>query len=351
MLLAGGPPVVQVHPSLHCNLRCVHCYTSSGPQLRGQLPIVTLRGVLDDAWALGYRQLAVSGGEPLLYDHLTALLDHARSLGMFTTVTTNGMLISEERWAPLAPLVDLLAISIDGIGDDHDHIRGQPGAFAKTIANLPTVRASGCDFGFIFTLTQFNVDSLEAIVTLAKTHGARSVQIHPLTLDGRARVHMGDARPDQLELLVALAEAERLGQVHGVRVHVDALTMQQITSCPEELLPPRPVTRLTEVCPVLTIGADGNVTPLTHDISRSFRLGSVLDERLATLADIWVSRGRAEALAAVCERTWHELVTRKRDTLHATYWFDEVAARSHALVHLNQNRMPAEASMPKCERS
>lgn len=351
MLLAGGTPVVQVHPSLHCNLRCQHCYTSSGPQLRGQLSIATLRGVLDDAWALGYRQLAVSGGEPLLYDHLTALLAHARSLGMFTTVTTNGMLITEERWAPLAPLVDLLAISIDGIGDDHDRIRGQRGAYAKTIANLPTLRASGCDFAFIFTLTQFNVDSVEAIVRLAKTHGARSVQIHPLTLDGRARVYMADARPDHQELLVALAEGERLGEVHGVRVHVDALSMEQIARCREDLVPARPVTRLVQVCPVLTIGADGNVTPLTHDISRSFRLGSVLDERLATLAEIWVSRGRADALGAVCERTWTELVTRKRDAVYASYWFDEVAARSHGVVHLNQNRMPAEASMPKCDRS
>jgi Fe-coproporphyrin III synthase len=332
MLLAGGPPVIQVHPSLHCNLRCHHCYTSSGPQLRGELPIDCLRVVLDDAWALGYRQLAVSGGEPLLYEHLGALLAHARSLGMFTTVTTNGMLATEKRWAPLAPLVDLLAISIDGIGDDHDQIRGQHGAFAKTIANLPAIRASGCDFGFIFTLTQYNVDSLDAVVALANSHGASSVQIHPLTLEGRARVRMADARPDQLELLAALAEAQRLGGRHDVRIHVDALTMEQIATCRDELVPPRPITCLTQICPVLTIGADGTVTPLTHDVSRTFRLGSVLEDRLAILAPAWLARGRADALGEVCERTWDELVTRHHDPLHASYWFDEVAARSHALV-------------------
>lgn len=327
MLLAGGPPVLQVHPSLHCNLSCEHCYTESGPKVYGELEIGLLRDVLDDAWQLGYRQLAVSGGEPLLYSELHALLEHAKELGMITSVTTNGMLATPARWLPLAPLVDVTAISIDGVEADHDRIRGMRGAFAKTVANLSTIRASGCAFGFIFTLTQYNVDTLEAVVELAKAHGASSVQIHPLTLEGRAKTSMGDARPDQLELLAALVEAKRVGELHGIGVHVDALTWDQIAAHRNQLVPARPVTSMTQACPVLTIGANGSVTPLTHDISHAFRLGSVLDKRLATLASAWLKRGTAAALGIVCERTWNELVTAR--PVHATYWYDEVAARSH----------------------
>ncbi|HEY5945485.1 MAG TPA: radical SAM protein [Kofleriaceae bacterium] len=322
-----------MHPSLHCNLACEHCYTSSGPKVRGELPIELLRSAIDDAWTLGYRQLAVSGGEPLLYRDLQALLVHAKARGMVTTVTTNGMLATEDRWAPISPLVDVLAVSIDGVESDHDRVRGQRGAFAKTVANLPTIRASGSSFGFIFTLTQYNVDSLEAIVTLAKMHGARSVQIHPLTLEGRARHQMGDARPDEVELFAALVEAQRLGDLHGIRVHVDALTLDQIAAYRDDLVPSRPITCITHVCPVLTIGADGSVTPLTHDISPAFGLGSLFDNRLGSLASSWLARGRAETLGAVCERTWNELVTAR--TVHASYWYDEVAARSHALLPLS----------------
>jgi MoaA/NifB/PqqE/SkfB family radical SAM enzyme len=324
--------VLQVHPSLHCNLSCEHCYTESGPKLRGELAIELMRDVLDDAWQLGYRQLAVSGGEPLLYSELRALLEHAKQLGMVTSVTTNGMLATPSRWSTLAPLVDVAAVSIDGVEADHDRIRGLHGAFAKTVANLPTIRASGCAFGFIFTLTQYNVDSLEAVVELARAHGASSVQIHPLTLEGRARSTMGDARPDQLELLAALVEAKRVGELHGIRVHVDALTLEQIAAHRDELVPARPVTAMTQICPVLTIGANGAVTPLTHDISPAFRLGSVHEERLATLATSWLMRGRAAALRAVCERTWNELVTAR--PVHASYWYDEVAARSQPLPHV-----------------
>ena len=107
------------------------------------------------------------------------------------------------RWEPLAELVDVLAISIDGTPAEHDEIRRRDGALARTIANLDTVRASGVPFGFVFTLTQYNVDSLEFVVRLAAAEGARSVQVHPLRLSGRAAALMNGARPDEIELVAA----------------------------------------------------------------------------------------------------------------------------------------------------
>ena len=91
----GVRPVLQVHPSEFCNLACAHCYSSSGPSARGELDPALLRRCLDDARALGYRDLAVSGGEPLLYRGLADLLKQARDLGMHTAVTTNGMPLTD----------------------------------------------------------------------------------------------------------------------------------------------------------------------------------------------------------------------------------------------------------------
>jgi Fe-coproporphyrin III synthase len=322
--------VIQVHPSRHCNLACEHCYTSSGPKVRGELSIEMLRGVLEDAAALGYRQLAVSGGEPLLYSSLRDLLAAARLHGMLATLTTNGMLVTRERWSELAPLVDLVAVSIDGVEADHDRIRGQPGAFARTIANLPVIRASGVAFGFIFTLTQHNADSLERLVELAAAHGARSVQVHPLTLHGRARELMPGERPDELELLAAIVEAQRLGESCGVVVHVDALTIDQVTAYRDRLVPARPVRIPTALSPVMVVEASGTVMPLTHELARGFRIGNLHDARLAKLVGNWLASGRADKLAQVCERTWHELASTR--AAHACYWYDEVALRSHELA-------------------
>jgi MoaA/NifB/PqqE/SkfB family radical SAM enzyme len=317
-----------VHPSRRCNIACAHCYSSSGPAIREEVPSDLLLACLDDAFALGYRQLAVSGGEPLLYRGLSNLLAHARALGMLTTVTSNGMLATSRRWAPIALLVDVLAISIDGTPEEHDTLRCHEGAFATTIANLEVVRSSQVPFGLIFTLTQHNVDSLDFVVRLAAQQGARSVQVHPLTLHGRALTTLAGARPDALELTVALIEAARLGRELGVVVHVDALEIEQLVRYRADLVPHRPVTSLIDVAPVLIVDADGSVLPLTHEVDRGLRLGSLSDARLSVLSHDWLAGGRGDVLAEACEQTWTDLT--EAGTSAAVYWYDEVAARTRS---------------------
>jgi Fe-coproporphyrin III synthase len=322
----GIAPVLQVHPTRRCNLECAHCYTSSGPQAREEINPDLLFACLEDAYLLGYRQLAVSGGEPLMYAALPDLLAQARRLGMLNTITTNGMLMTGLRWETLAPVVDVLAISIDGTQPEHDAIRRRPEAFARTVANFPLVRASGIPFGLIFTLTQHNVDSLEFVVKLAAENGARSVQVHPLTLQGRAATELPHARPDAIELVAALVEASRLGQTMGVTVHVDTLTGRQLVDYRDHLVPRRPVQTLVDAAPVLVVQADSSVVPLTYEVSRALKLGALADAPLRSLASDWVASGRADRLALACERTWEEIVG--LSSAAAVYWYDEVAART-----------------------
>ena len=322
----GIAPVLQLHPTRRCNLACAHCYSSSGPAVREELGLDLLTACLEDAAALGYRQLAVSGGEPLLYRPLAQLLARARALGMLTTITSNGMFATPERWRPLAALVDVAAISIDGTEAEHDAIRRQRGAFARTVANFNVIRASGVPFGLIFTLTLHNVDSLEFVVRLAARHGARGVQVHPLTLHGRAAEALAGARPDAVELLAALHEAVRLGRELGLAVQVDTLSLEQLLRYRDHIVPPRPLERCIDAAPVLVVQADASVLPLTHELSPALWLGSLHRAPLAALARDWLAGGRAERLVDACERTWSELTG--ADAPAAVYWYDEVAART-----------------------
>jgi MoaA/NifB/PqqE/SkfB family radical SAM enzyme len=289
-----------------------------------------LSACIEDAVALGYRQLAVSGGEPLLYKPLAGLLSCARRLGMLNTITSNGMLMTPHRWEPLAPLVDFAAISIDGTEPEHDRIRREEGAFARTVQNLSVIRASGVPFGIIFTLTQHNVDNLEFVVRLALEQGAKSVQVHPLTMHGRAATTMQGARPDAIELLAALVEAARLGRELGISVHVDALTLPQLRAHRRHLVPAQPVRNLVDVAPVLVVEANGSVMPMTHELSRVLKLGSLADASLSSLADQWLATGHGDLLADACARTWEELSG--ASGIDVVYWYEEVAARTNQSI-------------------
>ena len=140
------------------------------------------------------------------------LLRLAKDLGMRTTVTSNGMLLNERRLAILAAHTDVLAISLDGVPESHNRMRASAEAFARMQANLESVRKSGIDFGFIFTLTQHNVNELGWVAQFAAEQGAKLFQIHPLAGVGRAADLLSGSRPDEMESAFAFLEAERIRQ-------------------------------------------------------------------------------------------------------------------------------------------
>lgn len=44
-----GRRILQIHPTLRCNLRCEHCYSSSGPWEHQELDLNVVGNVLSDA--------------------------------------------------------------------------------------------------------------------------------------------------------------------------------------------------------------------------------------------------------------------------------------------------------------
>src|SRR5262245_60652412 len=176
----AGSAIIQNHPSLKCNLACGHCYSSSSPMAHTELDPGTICNVLSDAAAMGYKVVSVSGGEPLIYRGLETVLDHAKAVGLQTTVTTNGFFIGQGQLSRLRGLVDVLAISLDGPPELHNELRGSPQAFERLRGNVENLRNAGIPFGFIHTLTSRNWEHLLWTAEFAAENEAGLLQIHPL---------------------------------------------------------------------------------------------------------------------------------------------------------------------------
>src|SRR3569832_597215 len=93
----GNTRVVQIHPTRRCNLRCLHCNSSSSPDERGMLDKELLLGAVSDAAHADYNRASISGGEPLMYTNLVSLLAHARTCGLRTAIATFGLLLDARR--------------------------------------------------------------------------------------------------------------------------------------------------------------------------------------------------------------------------------------------------------------
>lgn len=326
----GRHRVLQVHPTRTCNLRCLHCYSSSGPGEKESLDPSLVCDAIADAAGEGYNVLGVSGGEPLMYRPLRRILEHAVARGLLTTVTSNGMLLTKPKLKQLRGVTNLLAISLDGVPESHNRMRNSARAFEVMAARLEDVRASGIPFGFIFTLTQRNVHELDWVAGFALQQGARLLQIHPLEETGRARKTLAGHRPDEIELGFGFAEALRIQEMAGGRlgVQVDMTSRASIRSAPERVYAAdtqldAASAPLAELVAPLVLEPDGMLVPLQYGFPRAYALGCLHEHRLGELAGSW-RRERLEAFRDLCRRAFdHASVPSELPFFN---WYESIAA-------------------------
>ncbi|MFD1150086.1 radical SAM protein [Saccharothrix hoggarensis] len=323
----SGRAVLQVHPTRLCNLRCLHCYSSSGPDVAESVPIAVLSAVVRDAAALGYDVLNVSGGEPFLYPELPALLRAARAAGMRTTVTTNAVALTQRRIGVVRGLVDLVAVSLDGDRATHDRIRDLEGCFDKALAGIRRLTEAGIPVGVITTLTQGNATQLGDVAVAAARSGALLLQVHPLEPEGAASRSMPGERPDSVELAYAAVELGRIAEDHGLAVQLDAVPRTMLARKPEAFMavPVDDGRPLGGWLTPLVVEANGAVVPVSYGFDRRYGLGNVLDRPLADLARAW----DAAPFLALCRTTWQRLVDGRTGPLVPWYGHLVRASRTH----------------------
>lgn len=330
--------ILQVHPTKRCNLRCLHCYSSSSPDEATALPFDLLQQLLTDASNMGYNVASFSGGEPLLYEHLQASLAHARRCGMITTVTSNGMLLDERRLNLLRGVVNLLAISLDGVPESHDRLRASPRAFRSMAARLEGVRRSGIAFGFIFTLTQYNLDELQWVAEFAMAQGAGLLQIHPLEGAGRALREMSGAQPDETESAFAYIEAARLQDAMGerLRIQLDLTDRTLLRAEPErgfvETQADAWMCSPAQSISPLVVEPDGTVVPVQYGFSRQYALGNLYQNGLRALAETW-RREKEPAFRRLCREVFAEVV--QPSELPFCNWYEILAQHAAAPASLD----------------
>jgi MoaA/NifB/PqqE/SkfB family radical SAM enzyme len=326
--------VIQIHPTLRCNLRCQHCYSTSGPEQKGELAVDLLERFLADAAGEGYNAIGLSGGEPLTWKPLPRLLASARALGFTTSVTSNGLLLNAQRLAQLVPNLALLAISLDGVPESHNRMRGHPRAFERMRSKLDLVRAAGVPFGFIFTLTLENLAELAWVVEFACAEGAKLLQIHPLEQVGRARDYQL-LPPDDLELSYAFLEVARLQQQYRDRLTLqfDVADRTLIAREPcRAFAGPAPAAELAMESPLaslvspLVVQEDGWVVPIQHGFGTAHAIAHLDRGPFQAQAARWKRERHADFLG-LAQRVWADI----RDApehLPFTNWYAAITTAS-----------------------
>jgi Fe-coproporphyrin III synthase len=324
--------IVQVHPTLRCNLKCAHCYSSSLPAYHDFIPVDALSRFLAFAKGQGFNVVSMSGGEPFLYPGLGELLQATHTMGYKNSVATNAMLLAAEGKRQWLDYIDIIAISVDGPPEVHDAIRQQKGAFEKMLKGLEAVKAVKENFGFIHTITNRTEEYLLWLVNFALEHEAKLLQLHPLELSGRAALEMSHMLPSQEALekiyLACFLLKEDVGE--KLFLQLDSFHHDFITGFPELIYAGKQkavsdIKNLSACFREIVITETGDILPIGYGMHPSHKIGNIFHDDYEVMLDTYfenVYPTTQQLFADVYERiqTGDEVMVNWNSLLHATSW-------------------------------
>ncbi len=132
------PWLVELSVTYRCQCRCKHCSVSNYFEQAGKKPEMTgdeIKSILRQSASMGIPKVDFFGGEPLLRKDIIELVRYAEELGIYTSVTTNALLLDRPMLAALSAAgISCINISIDSTSSaEHDQLRGVEGIYTKAV--------------------------------------------------------------------------------------------------------------------------------------------------------------------------------------------------------------------------
>jgi radical SAM protein with 4Fe4S-binding SPASM domain len=144
--------------------------------------------LIGDLSNFGVPVILFSGGEPLLRKDLFDLARCAVEQKIRVALSTNGTLINGEIADALRDIgFDEVGISLDGIGEGNDRIRGKEGAFDNALQGIRNCMTRGIRVSLRLTITGYNHEEIPAIFRLVEDEGINRVCFYHLAYSGRGK--------------------------------------------------------------------------------------------------------------------------------------------------------------------
>ena len=204
------PHVITVAVTYNCQCDCLHCsasdYKERTRREESALHFNELKSAIEECLTLGTTCVVLTGGEPLLYEHiyeLVAAVDKSRSV---CTLFTNGEFLREHAVERLKKAgVFGVFVSLDHAEPArHDANRQRPGLAEKACRGLKLCQQAGILTGISTYATKEKIDNgeLDAMMDVARDLGVLEVFLFDVIPTGRLSA--------QHECMLSAADARRI---------------------------------------------------------------------------------------------------------------------------------------------
>ena len=189
--------------TLACNLKCVHCGSRAGTRRPGELTTEECLDLVAELAELGTREVTLIGGEAFLRRDWLQIIRAISRAGMRCTLQTGARNLTDERIRGAAEAgVAAVGVSVDGLRELHDSLRGVPGSFDQALDALRRLREHGIVTSVNTQITSLVIPELPSLLDRLLEVGVRNWQVQLTVAMGRAA--------DNEELLMQPYEILRL---------------------------------------------------------------------------------------------------------------------------------------------
>jgi radical SAM protein with 4Fe4S-binding SPASM domain len=144
--------------TLKCNLACNHCGSRAGDARSDELTTAEALDLVRQLDEVGIAEVTLIGGEAYLRRDWLEIAKAITDRGMICSVTTGGLSIKPEMARKIKEAgINSVSVSIDGLRETHDALRGVPGSWDAAFRALRVLREAGVQ---ITCNSQFNRRSL-----------------------------------------------------------------------------------------------------------------------------------------------------------------------------------------------
>jgi MoaA/NifB/PqqE/SkfB family radical SAM enzyme len=169
----GGSLVVNL--TTRCNFSCKHCMRDLGNPKDFSFDL--LRKLIGEAKKFRFRHMSLTGGEPLLYPQLDALIDLLGENGFLFNIATNGFLLKDfsQHLRKNKNNIHFLQFSLEDTDEKKHDFQRRAGSFQKLLEGVDFCRSNKIPFRFMTAVSTANIDTIFDIALFAKKKGAFSL--------------------------------------------------------------------------------------------------------------------------------------------------------------------------------
>lgn len=176
--------------TLACDLKCQHCGSRAAKRRPAELSTEECLDLVRQLARMGTREVSLIGGELYLRRDWLDIIREIRKQGMGCALQSGGLHLTEERIkAAVDAGLQAAGISVDGLADVHDRLRGVKGSFDAAVKALATLKKYDLTVSVNTQITSLVITQLRELMELFTSLGVRNWQVQLTVAMGRAADH------------------------------------------------------------------------------------------------------------------------------------------------------------------